>query len=503
MRLAITSALLVAGVSPALAQPGDVSVTASDSALTVDWTAEGGVTYNLYVATEPGVSVANIGVLAGGRVIESVATPFTLSGLDNNRTYYLVVGEVGGNGAIFESEEAFGTPRGMWTQALPGTVITSVAADPANSGIYLAGGAGEGAGCDGADKVTGCDIFRSTDSGVTWDSVTDSVNQINIQAIDIRGGIGVAASLSADNGAGASPEKLFRSSNGTSWELVLNAVAELTPKIVTIDPNDNTVMYAGNVSLPPAAGQSRILKTNSGGAAWSPLNEIVGGGALRSVDIKVRPGNDQVVWLGGDGNPPLAISNNAGASFTAVTVAGFATVSAIELDPDNPDRMWIAGTIGGQRALLFSSDGGVGFEPRQQGLPTSPITDLTYDEPSGLLFAATGDGVFVSADFGQRFELLGVGLVGPVAAIAHGPSQVIVAATGDGVFRLDLTPPAPVEPPPDAGVDAGGGGGGGGGCCQASAPGRGGLAAALLALLALIAEAGLARRRRAARRPPA
>ena len=193
-------------------------------------------------------------------------------------------------------------------------------------------------------------------------------------------------------------------------------------------------------------------------------------------------------------------------SFTAVATPGFTSVTAIAFDTDNPDQMWIAGVVGGMPALLFSTDGGVGFEARQTGLPGTPISDVLYDQPSGLLFAATTTGVFVSADLGLQFEQLGVGLDGAVAEIAHGPSQAIVAATDDGVFRLDLTPPPPIDPMLDAGVDAGdGGGGGGGGCCQTSS-GSGAGSSALLALCVLIAFIGQGarrRRRRAGRTRPA
>jgi MYXO-CTERM domain-containing protein len=129
------------------------------------------------------------------------------------------------------------------------------------------------------------------------------------------------------------------------------------------------------------------------------------------------------------------------------------------------------------------------------------INDVAFDTVDDLLFVATAVGVFVSADRGLRFEELGVGLDVPVASIAYGPSGVIVAATGDGVFRLDLSPPVPVDPGPDAGVDAGGDPGDGGGCCQTS-PGTG-ASTAVLALLVLIGATGRGRRRRAGRTRPA
>jgi MYXO-CTERM domain-containing protein len=504
IRAAIATAIILAagltGTGAALAQPSDVTAAASNQQITLAWTAEGGVTYNVYVANETGVSVANIGVLDGGRVFEQVATPFTLSGLDNNRTYFFVVGEVGANGAVFESAEVSATPRGAWTGELVGTAITSVAADPEISGVYLAGGAGTGAGCDGADKVAGCDIFRSTDSGEIWESVTSSVNQIDIRAVDIRGGVGLALSLSTDNGTAASNEKLLLSSNGTTWELRVSPVASATPKVVTIDPNNSQNMYAATLSIGQVAGQSRILRSTTGGLSFVPSNEIAGG-VLEARDLAVRPGDETVVWLGGGGTPPLARSTDGGQNYTAITTAGFTSVAALAMDPDLADNMWIGGVAGGVPSLQFSADGGVNFEERTSGLPGVSINDVAFDTVDDLLFVATAVGVFVSADRGLRFEELGVGLDVPVASIAYGPSGVIVAATGDGVFRLDLSPPVPVDPGPDAGVDAGGDPGDGGGCCQTS-PGTG-ASTAVLALLVLIGATGRGRRRRAGRTRPA
>lgn len=496
-RSAVIAALVAAAAPVASAQPADVAVRAADQALTVSWAAAGGVTYNLYIAAEPGVTVANVELLSDGRVFESVATPFTLGGLDNNRPYFIIIGEVAANGVVLESDEVVGIPRGQWEQALAGTTIAALAADPQAFGVYLAGGAGQGAGCGGAPKVPGCDIFRSADSGVTWESVTAAVNQIDIRALDIRGGAGVALSLSVDG----SPEKLFTTANGTSWELILSSEIQLEQqKVVHIDPNDPLIAYAANVSVPRMAGQSRVLKTVTGGIDWPPLNEIVGG-ALSARTIEVRPGDSQVVWLGGNGTPPLAISSNQGGSFTANMAAGVTAVTDIELSPDNPDQMWIAGSTAAGPTVLFSDDGGLTFAARDAGLPGGTVTDLAVDGASQLLFAATIIGVYTSDDLGQSWEKLGSGLELAVTALVHGPSNVLIAATDDGVFRLDLAPPPPIEPVPDAGVDAGVGGGSDSGCCQSSRGAAG--STALLALAVLTATAGRRRRRRAGRTPAA
>lgn len=501
LRYATTAwAALALWAGAASAQPTDVAVSASNRSLTIAWTAAGDTVYNLYIAAEPGVTVANVELLSGGRGFDAVATPFTLSGLDNNRPYFIVVGEVASGGVVLESEEVIGIPRGVWEQQLAGTLISAVAADPEVEGVYLAGGSGEGEGCDAAPKVPGCDIFRSTDSGATWASVTGGVNEIDIRAVDIRGGVGIALSLAA---AGTN-EKLFVSNTGDAWALSLNTQAQLEDfKTAHIDPNNAMVAYTANVSLPPTAGQSRTLKTNNLGSsvvAWSPLNEIVTG-ALDARTIKVRPGDEQVVWLGGTGTPPLAISSNAGTSFMANAAAGVTAVRDIELNPDNPDQMWIAGSTAAGPTVLFSADGGLDFEARDTGLPGGSINDLAYDPADQLLFAATQQGVYSSADLGQSWSKLGSGLDGPTTALAHGPSQVLVAATADGVFRLDLEAPPPIEDIPDAGVDAGDGPPPESGCCQTSGGGAGSTAA--LALLVLIATAGRGRRSPAGRRRPA
>jgi MYXO-CTERM domain-containing protein len=471
--------LIAASPAAALAQPADVAIEAGDRQLTVSWDAAG-AEYNLYIAAEPGVGAATVSALAGGRAVEGVAPPVTVRGLDNNRTYYLVVGEVDDGGAIAESAEIVAIPRGTWAATLPGIAVSAIAADAEVPGLFLAGGNGAGDGCAGAPKVEGCDIYRSDDGGQSWESSTAGVEEIDIRALASRAGIAVAASLAVGGGG----EKLLRSGNGgRSWELALTGVAQAeNDKAAAVDPGDGMTFFAGNFNIGQPVGQSRLLVTRNGGTSWETVTEI-GAGALDADAVAVSPSDSQVVWLGGDGTPALAQSLDGGASFAAVDPGVAGAVEAIAFNGEMSGQMWIAI----DEAVLASSNGGATFTAAQAGLEGA-VRDLAHGD--GLLFVATSAGVFHSADGGQSFARLGEGLTADTRALAYGLEGELAAATAAGVFRLDLTVPPPLAPRPDAGVDPAPESDGGCGC-----HGAGGEGAPLGLLLVVIAVGFRARRR--------
>jgi alpha-tubulin suppressor-like RCC1 family protein len=92
----LLTALTNPGIFSVPAAPTGVVATPGNGQVTVSWnTVSGATSYNLYVATAPGVQEVPSG-LPGYAIHLAVASPYVLSGLTNGTTYYVVVTAVNG-----------------------------------------------------------------------------------------------------------------------------------------------------------------------------------------------------------------------------------------------------------------------------------------------------------------------------------------------------------------------------------------------------------------------
>jgi photosystem II stability/assembly factor-like uncharacterized protein len=130
-----------------------------------------------------------------------------------------------------------------------------------------------------------------------------------------------------------------------------------------IDPNNSSVIYAGNAS-------GGIFKTSDGGATWNPIFDEQPFLAIGAITID--PNNSQIIWVGtgdlniggypfiGDG---IYKSIDGGITWTNMGLAETRIISSIIIDPSNSNIIY-AGTMGipfetnNDRGLYKSTDGG-------------------------------------------------------------------------------------------------------------------------------------------------
>lgn len=155
------------------AAPTGVAATPGAGQIKVSWNAVAGATsYNLYVATAPGVQEVPSG-LPGYAIHLNVASGYVLSGLTNGTTYYLVVTAVDGIAGVTSlgSESAVSTEVSATPTA--GSAI-SVSISPSGPQTVAAGGS-----ISFAVTVNG-----STNQAVTW-SISPSTGCGSVSAANV------------------------------------------------------------------------------------------------------------------------------------------------------------------------------------------------------------------------------------------------------------------------------------------------------------------------------
>jgi hypothetical protein len=103
-----------------LSAPKNVKALAGDEIVRISWdavtmrtatsTARTASSYNMYMATEAGVTKANYESLAGSMVHVGIKSPFDHPALVNGTTYYFVITALDGDGESVESNEVSATP---------------------------------------------------------------------------------------------------------------------------------------------------------------------------------------------------------------------------------------------------------------------------------------------------------------------------------------------------------------------------------------------------------
>jgi len=207
------------------------------------------------------------------------------------------------------------------------------------------------------------------------------------------------------------------------------------PDLVTVDPRNPRVVYAGGMERTGTDSDCKVLRSTTGGHTWRCMT-----GAFEMDGLVIDPARPATVYL-------LAgivfKSQDHGATWTSagrgLPQGLFAT--SLALDPTNPRQLYLG--VGGETAVYRSIDGARTWSPSGSGVP-SPITSLVVDPrtPSTLYAGVRQVGAFVSTDRGATWGTLSGGLP---AALFTGeilldplPPTMLYAVTTAGVYALDL-----------------------------------------------------------------
>jgi hypothetical protein len=168
--------------------------------------------------------------------------------------------------------------------------------------------------------------------------------------------------------------------NMTNWTRVAFPTAARSGAMFI--PNINTVLVG--------VQDGRIFRTTWNGVAWTALTALTTprAGAVVS-DLLVDAANANRIWAVYSTRPPggrVFRSDNAGASWTDVS-AGLPALpgNAIEVDPWNSNRVWVAMDLGVYQSL----NAGASWADFSASLPNAIIGDIVFHPHARVLRAGT------------------------------------------------------------------------------------------------------------------
>lgn len=256
------------------------------------------------------------------------------------------------------------------------------------------------------------------------------------------------------------PPVVFRSTDaGVKWTrwnkgMVSNGDSYQHP----LDFHANGCLYAGTTQvhrLPPGAD------------TWRRIGDI----ALPTKDpwrvtaMAVAPSDDNVIYAYGD---QLYKTDNARADSSARWqplgdqlgdpgryyrhLGGH--VMAIEVDDDDPSRVWVGlKTFDSPNKVYFSPDGGQTWENISRGLPPFPVNAMAFQAGThAVLYAGTDVGIFVNLDASDpRSPWLPFNSGLPVCLVTdlemnYCQGKIVAASFGRGVWASPFAQPAVFEP---------------------------------------------------------
>lgn len=347
----------------ALAPPSTVTAVATDSRVTVAWSAVAGATsYNLYWATSPGVTKAT------GNPIAGVGSPYDHTGLANGTTCYYVVTSVRGGAEGPESIEVSATPYPL----VPPTGIVATGADREVRIDWQP-----------VHSATGYNLYWSSSPGVTKASGTRVA--------------GVAT-----------PHLHAGLTNGTRYHYVLTSLQGAAESAESVEVSAVPLLPLLGAPDPTFGGSGWVTHDDAGGGKGTDYgNDITvdGSGRILVTGSSVTPSNatEMAIWRYNDDGTLDATFDGRGWVVHGGAAGGIGFDEGRAISLDSSGRILVAGhgasisgdtdivvwryDAGGSLDATFGS-GGVGIYADVAGGTGNDLGwDMTLD-PSGRIHVA-------------------------------------------------------------------------------------------------------------------
>ncbi len=335
---------------------------------------------------------------------------------------------------------------------------------------------------------TNSGIYRSSNNGISWDTVNSGLTNKGILSIASNGNMIFAGTssgvfLSTNNGnnwvtkntgltdsiygitsialkgdtifAGTNGKGIYYSSNnGNSWVKLNTGLSGYALHVTSLTLNGNNIFFGTEID--------GVFLSTDNGLTWDTVNN-----GLLNPSITVLTYSGNIIYAGTWGGSSIFRSSDNGSNWTAIgnftqpyhttaiAVKGnniyvgtynngiFLSTNngnswtAIDTGLSNPnitsiaikDSNLLAGTQ--QGGVYLSTNNGSYWTKMNCGLTTSNI--YTIAEYGGKIFAGTSEGVFASSDNGNTWIPMNIGLLGHTIKSFVKKSNNFYAASDDGI----------------------------------------------------------------------
>jgi len=254
------------------------------------------------------------------------------------------------------------------------------------------------------DTAQGKRVFKTVDGGGTWEYVDNYRDPAVPRCIALNPRNPLEVYVGLQDG-------LHKSTDGrTSWvrsQTGLNAAdgSPLDIHLVVVDPLQTSTVYA-------CSGNQLFISENAG-QTWSLQSTIVANTQASILALKADPKAGETFYASVEGGG-LYKTQDGGVHWVHIGEPLPAEyITAIEIDPINPQDVYVGYTVKGLGRIGKSTDGGTTWPLElTRRITDANISTLVVDpeQPSRLYAGTTGQGVFRSDDGGATWAPVGTEL---------------------------------------------------------------------------------------------
>ena len=260
-------------------------------------------------------------------------------------------------------------------------------------------------------------VFKSQDSGETWNQSNEGLGGLNIYSLAYSEG-----TLFAGGDYG-----LYQSINGGTLWTYSNLFKVICD--IAVDPVTPTTLYVGTCTY------DGVWKSTDLGLNWNPVNTGFPSKSTRSVQID--PKDPNILYAGTLGSGVFK-SINGGSTWVEKN-SGISSKYILEMVIDPAGNVYARDW---DDVVYISSNGGETWGPYAPVIPevaTLEIKTLAFD-PSGKIYLSTTEGLFKSEDDGVNWVNMTSGLPTFATHLAIHPNNpdILYAGTnGMGVYHIN------------------------------------------------------------------
>lgn len=198
------------------------------------------------------------------------------------------------------------------------------------------------------------------------------------------------------------------------------------------------------------AGYSQIFKSTNQGNSWTQMGTINGTGTFRA--IKVAPSNNQVIYA--SRTTSIYKSTDGGNTWTSISAGlpvSSASITYIEVNPTDPNHVWVtfSGYSSGNKVFVSVNGGGT-WTNYSTGLPNLPVNCIVYENGSanGTLYVGTDVGAYYRDNTMSAWANFSSGLPNVIVnelEIMYPVGKIRAATYGRGIWESPLYSPVSVS----------------------------------------------------------